>query len=67
MIANFVGLYKLSPKSDLQEISSSLSLMAFYYVVCTSYHLIHSEYSLGLLAEFYTAIPIVSEMNLSRF
>ncbi|XP_027116044.1 piezo-type mechanosensitive ion channel homolog isoform X2 [Coffea arabica] len=33
MIANFVGLYKLSPKSDLQEISSSLSLMAFYYVL----------------------------------
>ncbi|XP_071920767.1 piezo-type mechanosensitive ion channel homolog isoform X4 [Coffea arabica] len=32
-IANFVGLYKLSPKSDLQEISSSLSLMAFYHVL----------------------------------
>ncbi|CAI9107931.1 OLC1v1007416C3 [Oldenlandia corymbosa var. corymbosa] len=33
MIAKFIGLYKLSAKSDLQKISSSLSLLAFYYVL----------------------------------
>lgn len=49
LIANYIGLHKLSSKSDLQEICSSVSLLVFYYVLsCVKGDLEEMDYLMSI-------------------
>ncbi|GAA0152385.1 ion channel [Lithospermum erythrorhizon] len=51
-ISDFIGLYRLSPNPDWQEISSGVSLLVFYYMVCISSDLWEYLFNLVLQSEW---------------